>query len=31
MKLKPPAYLVFCAVGLVPIALGYGAQPSAAG
>jgi hypothetical protein len=29
MKLKPPAYLVFCAVGLVPIALGYGAQPSA--
>jgi hypothetical protein len=29
MKLQPPAYLVFCAGGLVPIALGYGAKPSA--
>jgi hypothetical protein len=30
---KPPmqsrAFLLFCAVGLVPIALGYGAKPSA--
>jgi hypothetical protein len=32
-KAKPPmksrAFLLFCAVGLVPIALGYGANPSA--
>jgi hypothetical protein len=26
---KTRAFLVFCAVGLVPIALGYGAKPSA--
>ena len=26
--LKTRAFLVFCAVGLVPIALGYGAKPS---
>ena len=26
--MKTRAFLVFCAVGLVPIALGYGAQPS---
>jgi hypothetical protein len=25
---KTRAYLIFCAVGLVPIALGYGAMPS---
>lgn len=25
---KARAFLVFCAVGLVPIALGYGAKPS---
>jgi len=27
--MKTRAFLVFCAVGLVPIALGYGANPSA--
>lgn len=26
---KTRAFLIFCAVGLVPIALGYGAKPSA--
>ena len=26
--MKTRAFLIFCAVGLVPIALGYGAQPS---
>lgn len=26
---KSRAFLIFCAVGLVPIALGYGAKPSA--
>ena len=26
--LKTRAFLIFCAVGLVPIALGYGAKPS---
>ena len=25
---KPRAFLIFCAIGLVPIALGYGAKPS---
>lgn len=25
---KNRAFLIFCAVGLVPIALGYGAEPS---
>jgi len=29
MKDKNKAFLIFCAVGLVPIALGYGAKPSA--
>ena len=28
-SLKNRAFLIFCAVGLVPIALGYGAKPSA--
>jgi hypothetical protein len=28
--MKVPAFLIFCAVGLVPIALGYGAKPSVA-
>jgi hypothetical protein len=28
MKDKNKAFLIFCAVGLVPIALGYGAKPS---
>ncbi|MCW8852181.1 MAG: DUF4345 domain-containing protein [Gammaproteobacteria bacterium] len=27
--MKARAFLIFCAVGLVPIALGYGAKPSA--
>jgi hypothetical protein len=27
--MKTRAFLIFCAVGLVPIALGYGANPSA--
>ena len=27
-NLKARAFLIFCAVGLVPIALGYGAKPS---
>jgi len=27
--MKTRAFLIFCAVGLVPIALGYGARPSA--
>ena len=27
--MKTRAFLIFCAVGLVPIALGYGAKPSA--
>ena len=27
--IKARAFLIFCAVGLVPIALGYGASPSA--
>ena len=27
--MKTSAFLIFCAVGLVPIALGYGAKPSA--
>jgi len=27
--MKTRAFLVFCAIGLVPIALGYGAKPSA--
>jgi hypothetical protein len=27
--MKTPVFLVVCAVGLVPIALGYGAKPSA--
>jgi hypothetical protein len=31
-EVRPPmkarAFLIFCAVGLVPIALGYGAKPS---
>ena len=26
--MKTRAFLIFCAVGLVPIALGYGAKPS---
>ena len=26
--MKARAFLIFCAVGLVPIALGYGAKPS---
>ena len=29
MAMKTRAFLIFCAVGLVPIALGYGAKPSA--
>jgi hypothetical protein len=28
-SMKTRAFLIFCAVGLVPIALGYGAKPSA--
>ena len=28
MKDKSKGFLIFCAVGLVPIALGYGAKPS---
>jgi len=28
-SMKARAFLIFCAVGLVPIALGYGAKPSA--
>jgi hypothetical protein len=28
MKDKSKAFLIFCSVGLVPIALGYGAKPS---
>ena len=28
-SMKARAFLIFCAVGLVPIALGYGAEPSA--
>jgi hypothetical protein len=28
-SMKTRAFLLFCAVGLVPIALGYGAKPSA--
>jgi amino acid transporter len=28
-NMKTRAFLIFCAVGLVPIALGYGAKPSA--
>jgi hypothetical protein len=28
MEKKNKAFLIFCAVGLVPIALGYGAKPS---
>jgi len=28
-SMKTRAFLVFCAVGLVPIALGYGAKPTA--
>ena len=28
MKVMNKAFLIFCAVGLVPIALGYGAKPS---
>jgi len=28
-SVKARAFLIFCAVGLVPIALGYGAKPSA--
>jgi hypothetical protein len=27
-RMKPRAFLIFCAVGLVPIALGYGAKPA---
>jgi hypothetical protein len=27
-SLKTRAFLIFCSVGLVPIALGYGANPS---
>jgi len=27
-RMKTRAFLIFCAVGLVPIALGYGAKPS---
>lgn len=27
-SMKPRAFLIFCAVGLVPIALAYGAKPS---
>lgn len=27
-NMKTRAFLIFCSVGLVPIALGYGAQPS---
>ena len=29
MAMKTRTFLIFCAVGLVPIALGYGAKPSA--
>ena len=29
-SVKTRAFLIFCAVGLVPIALGYGAKPSVA-
>ena len=28
-SMKTSAFLIFCAVGLVPIAMGYGAKPSA--
>ena len=27
-RMKTRAFLIFCAIGLVPIALGYGAKPS---
>ena len=27
-KIKSRVFLIFCAIGLIPIALGYGARPS---